>query len=316
LEDIFREVPLPQRAALLPFHALAHEMLFQQEPAARDYELIWEQRDSLGNDPFVAWSAFKIGKVDEAVNILNKLLHDPHQAGSAYRNLGFLYLHRGDLVRGEKELNRGIDLAINLQEMDELLKVSLPLLERSHEKLLSSPEGEKFLRRIKEKIIMRRGELDIPFPNPQESVEAAQQELLQKVESCTTGDWSWVGVHAGLARLYTESTKLEQAADEYLLLMEQDAQYAARRFLEATVGLSRVATEYARLAWQASQKNDILQTRNHFRRGMILSEKAGIIMSAEDLISDIMSKSAYLPDTDQYELLRKVKLDLDNSSTS
>jgi tetratricopeptide (TPR) repeat protein len=314
LNDIFIDVPLPHSVALLPLHALSNEMLFQEDQALHDYELIWEHRGDVGNEPFIAWAAYQLGRVDEAFDILENLLHNAHQAGSAHRNLGFLYLYRGDLERGEQELNHGIDVAIHAQELDELLNVGFPLLERSQKRLLSTHEWDQVLRRIKEKIKRRREELDTPFPSPYELAEAAEQELLQMMQSCTQGDPSWVGVHAGLARLYLENAKLDMSASEYLLLSQQDPQNAAQRFLEASVGLSKVATEYARLAWQASQRGDFSETKEKFRRGLILRERAGISISAEDLISDLMSKSAYLPDGDQYELLQKAKLELDKGS--
>lgn len=310
LDGILSKVSLLQSVNLLPLQAVLHEMLSQPQLAAQDYKLIWEHRDHLDYEPSVAWAEYRLGKVGEAISRLDRLGHDPKQAGTAHRNLGLIYMETGDLARGEQELIQGVDLAVNILELDELLNVDIYLLEAALQKSSFGVEAGQVLQKIKEKIKNRRVELDQPLPVQEQVLKAAEKELLEAFEKSDRDNWTWVGALAGLARLDTTTGRLELAASRYRTLQKQDSMLANSRFPEVSLGLAKVAKKYAQLGLQVAEQGDLPETIANFRESLGLRKQAGI----EGGVLDLVSESADLiTSSEQYEVLKKAITELEGN---
>ena len=86
-------------AALVYRRGTAYECLDQEIEARRGYEDLWNRREDLGNTAIAAWSGYRIGRLDEAVEMFADLASHATLASSALLDL---YLAQVRLVRGDQ----------------------------------------------------------------------------------------------------------------------------------------------------------------------------------------------------------------------
>lgn len=204
--------------------------------AQQEYQWVWDRygKSEAEDEVTCATAAYKLGKVDEAISIFERLLRDPSQAGTALRKLGLCYLARGDLEPGEKYLNDGVmHLTTNLRELEDLLDFYLKFLERSS---YQRPQGaalrEEVLPRIRRNITAQIQALRVP--------RSGREELALVIEALRangeTEGWPWIGAHATLARVLGGERRWSETAAVYQML-----QTRGDRFHEAQTGLRKSA---------------------------------------------------------------------------
>lgn len=104
-----------QSASVVYRRGTAHDCL-GDEPAARScFEDLWNRRDDLGNPAIAAWSAYRIGFLDEAIEMFTELAAEANLAPPATFDLylGQIRLARGDesrddIAAGERILTAAI----------------------------------------------------------------------------------------------------------------------------------------------------------------------------------------------------------------
>jgi tetratricopeptide (TPR) repeat protein len=241
---------LPATSEEIWYHELRAEcylMLNETLHAREDFEWNWEQYKQWPNTENMSsfgWAAYSLAWISEdrdsrfydylnqAIEIFSKLSQEPVGTGNAYRNLGLSYLTRGDLTRddltlGEESLNKGIVLATNKRELNEVQNVDFSNIEKIFANQSYEAQAHEILARLNEQINTRRIQLE-----QGRSVETELKEALERYPF--EGDkinWAWIGIHAGLARLYTEGKRWNEAKTAYLLMQKED-----ERFLEAHLG--------------------------------------------------------------------------------
>lgn len=222
--------------------AICHSALDEIDEAVAEYSWVLDRQEEpgYGDNPLTyAWAYYYLGlfedasRFDQAMAILKGLLEDPILAGYARRCLGLCYLAKGELDEKllDESLGKGIRQADNVRDLDELLNLDLQLLKKHTSPKL---ELEKVVSGF-ERLIQERRKRVKKLVAPQREFAAILDLVDQRGE---TGDWPWVGVKAGLARLAGESQDWEEAARIYAELLEVDD-----FFPEAHLGLTRAITE-------------------------------------------------------------------------
>ena len=221
--------------------------LLLNEPlrAREEYEFIWEQYDPLNTDDLgtFGWAAYKLALsakdsdefnkyIVQAISIFGALCKEPIGVGNAYRNLGLSYLCRGDLARGEERLDKGIELATNKRELDEVQIVDFHDVEKVSTGWPYGAQVREILARLNEKINTKRIEVE---QRPSSVEEDLKQVIEEYPREDGTINWAWIGAHAGLARLYNEEKRWSEAKTTYLLLQKE-----GERFPEAHLGLEKI----------------------------------------------------------------------------
>ena len=233
----------PEEIWYREIRALCKSQLGDTSGSKEDYEAILVYRDELAYDypdyqSSFGWALYKLGKVEEAGEIFNNLTNDPLLAGSAYRNLGFCNLRQSEQLAGEDKLRklkegrrnlyRGIGLAINTREIDDLLKLDLSDLEKSPDIWAEDEQHHSSLRRIRRQAEKRRCRLEQP--------QSAEEELSKVIRKLSgeqaTESHAWLAAQAGLARMRFETGKWDEAGKIYQQLLERP-----ERFPEARIGL-------------------------------------------------------------------------------
>jgi tetratricopeptide (TPR) repeat protein len=209
---------------------LCYHLLDDPKKAAEDYSWIWEKYDPSNTDYLTTygWAAYNLGKVEQAIEIFKRALEDVPQDGNLYRNLGLCYLVQNDLAQGEEYLNKGIDLAKNVREMDDLLKMDFTEFKKASKEWHAGAQVLQVLDGASDRARKRRSEVE-RLPSPEEELRTIEPKRAEQ-----TSSWSGIGIDAGLARLYTEQRPSEALAIYRRLQASRD------RFPEARVGLGEV----------------------------------------------------------------------------
>ncbi len=211
---------------------LCYLMLDEPQRAKEDYEWNWNHYNESDSNNWgeYGWAAYNLGKIDEAIEIFNKMRNDPIGVGNIYWNLGLCYLTQGDLPLGEENLERGIAREGNVRQLDGLLNQDLYIIEKSSANWPHGAQVGEVLARIKEKLKIRRNQV-----KQRASVEGELEEIIERYPPEEGKiNWSWIGAHAGLARFYREENRWGEAAETYLLLQRE-----GKRFPEALNGLEK-----------------------------------------------------------------------------
>lgn len=208
-----------------------------QDKVAEDYQWIWNrygrpEYQSIDNQVCFGWAAYRLDKLDEAIDIFEKLAIDPIEAGSAYRKLGLCYFKRGDIQTSQEKFSKGIELAINVREIDDLLD-ELKILETLSQNSPDLDQLTSALQEIKNRMDARRINLMQPLA-PEKELGDRVRELEEKGDK---DSWAWIGAQAGLARMYLENGNEDKAASIYSLLTEK-----GERFFEANIALEKIRT--------------------------------------------------------------------------
>jgi tetratricopeptide (TPR) repeat protein len=144
---------------------------------------------------------------------------------------------------------------------------------------------------------------------------APEQELrhLLGVDRPEPGSPSWLGVHAGLARLDAEAGRLEQAAVRYQAILESDTRRTPPCFPEARVALLRLASAEAQVGFAASERADLPRTLGHFRRSLVLRTLPGDMSTPLDLLDSV---AGLIYSVEQRETLEAALQDLADGAAS
>jgi len=211
------------------WRARCYEALGEQSLALQDRRWIWDRRNDpayAGNESMFAWSAYKLGMLEEAKEIYSNLLEDLVETATAHQNLGLCYLAQGNSQRGEELLKIGIEQA-SLVQLDDLI-FDLSELESSSTNSSNDAHVREAIKSAKQKIRLRRAKLQQPL-----SAEEELQNVVATPQSQSeTDSWRWIGANAGLARLFGEQEQWSEAATLYELLLKE-----SEKFHEARVGL-------------------------------------------------------------------------------
>jgi len=232
----------PQELSYRGLRALCYQELNQLSSAVEDYQFIWDHRNptDMNNQSTFGWAAYKLGMIDEAIEIFSKLRDDPAQErSSVYWSLGLFYLTKGDLDSGERNLARGTELAINKRQLNDIISIDFREIEKASSSWPHDAQVREVLGRMRKKISIREDQL-----SREDTVEEEIKRVigdLQFLSQRETENWAWIGAHAGLARFYLENKRWSEAAAVYQLLQQYPEQFPeARNGLEVISDALRV----------------------------------------------------------------------------
>ena len=181
------------------------------------------------------WAAYKLGKIDQAIEIFSTLYNDRTQAQSSVLwNLGIFYLVKGELILAESYLEQGTEAATNIRQLDDVVHFDFPELEKIVSDKPYGPQVDEVLARIKEKIDLRKEQLSQNGSVEEDIRQVISQSPTTKPEAI--GSPAWMAVQAGLARLYVESKRYTEEAEIY-----QHLQTYSEKFPEVQRGLKMIA---------------------------------------------------------------------------
>jgi tetratricopeptide (TPR) repeat protein len=219
--------------------ALCYQMMDERHLALRDYDWLYNKYKQLSIDSLdvenqvnYAWVAYHLDKIDEAINIFERLRERGEEHYSQIsQKLGFCYLHQGAWERGEASLKDGIARSKSVPELENLLNFELSDLENSTSNADYATQLREILRQAKDSINLRIAALT-NLPSAEEELKSTLDQLQR---SAHTDSWAWIGAQAGLARLYTESSAFSEAEAIYTSLQQYSEQ-----FPEASIVLQKL----------------------------------------------------------------------------
>jgi tetratricopeptide (TPR) repeat protein len=180
-----------------------------------------------------AFAAYRLGKLDEAVAVLQALAADPLVGDDVMRLLGLCYLARGEIKQGEDLILSHVTRA-NARVLRDFLVWELPNLEStapSPELRVAAASRERIAEMVSALAEQtKRGPTGTPAAAYQEL-----EELLRAGGTRPLPDPAKLAAQAGMGRLLSEDQRWPDAAATYANLRDADT-----RFPEAAVGLNRV----------------------------------------------------------------------------
>lgn len=222
--------------------ATCNMLLGDVDTALRDYQVIWDHFNpsDVENQNRFGWAAYNLGLRDKAIEIFTSLLADRTQNASASRSISFCHLALGNLEEARRIFKQGIELPVTARELHEILDIDLPNLQKRLPTEQKSQAFENLIADLRSLAEARLAKLP-EWPSPEAELLAVRAELQKggQIEGAP-----WIGVTAGLARLYTKREQWSEAAAAY----EQLLQYEDRFHL-ARLGLARTLK-----SWIKSQK--------------------------------------------------------------
>jgi tetratricopeptide (TPR) repeat protein len=256
----------------LDLQALCLRMVGERARAEQVYGEIWkiyEASDNLADDDksACAWAAYSLGKLDQAIEILERLADNHLQAANAYRTLGLCYLAKGD-PRAEEYLQRGIEGASSQSDLDAFLIIQLSECEGTPTSRANQDSPTATLTRIKARIQARQAELQRPPAEDKNATEKAAQRELARVVAPFEGPegmqrWAWIGAQAGLARLHSQAEQWRQAATVY-----QGLWRATTRFPEARLGIEKAIENLRAEAQRYSKDKNFLEAASRLETAL------------------------------------------------
>ena len=224
----------------------------------------------LSNDDQRTWAfaAYRLGKLDEAVEVLQALAADPPVSDDVMRLLGLCYLARGKVKQGEDLILSHVTHA-NARALRDFLVWELPNLQST----MSSPELS-VAALSRERIAVIVGALAERAERvPTGTAAAAYQELeelLRAGETQSLPDPAKVAAQAGMGRLLSEDRRWRDAAAMYATLRDADT-----RFPETAVGLNHVL-ERIRIGAGDQTDNDPVSMMARLREALDIASRFGI----------------------------------------
>jgi tetratricopeptide (TPR) repeat protein len=226
-----------------------------KSPAARaEYASIWADRRSFPSRIEVAWAAFRIGRLDEAIGILRELSETTLADNRSRRDLGIVLIARGEIDEGAALLNEAIRGTMMGDRLVSLKTYGLPLLEDTLD-----PEHMSQLTR---QIDVRIAELEAPHPHDRPSEFSAR---------------------AATAGILLENGELEEAAALYTSMINDNS------VPEAVFGLRRAAQTCLDQSDQWFSRDEDLEAA---RRGW--NQAFSMAQSVDDASSVLMGAQARL----------------------
>ncbi len=210
---------------VLEVRALAYSMLSAQDQATADWQQYYRRASAMSSRVSHGFAAYKLGKYQEAVQLLEPLLTDPFQRGTASRHLVVCHVLRGDFRTAMEHLTNSVRWS-NRRELNEFLVDLLHLKAR----IPDSPFGE-----IERAIQDRLQALKQPLSLEQELLGAVREFNSEGRED----NWVWIGVQASLASICTLHRRWSESASIYqrLLDIRQLTGEELAPFPEARLGL-------------------------------------------------------------------------------
>jgi tetratricopeptide (TPR) repeat protein len=215
-------------------HAFCNRILDHQSAAMEDYKVIWEsyKENDLNNLFDSAWAAFYLGKVDQAIKMMQQALLDPLQDNSsAHVSLARFYFEKGDLPAAEKHLNLFTDHLSNLRQLNDFLEFDYPEIQKAYAGRADDPQIMAMLNQAVEKMEEKREEL----AQGKSPLEELQQRIAQYRDNAGNDDRVIVGMTAGLARLRCKQKDWNEAVTNYQFLQRYPT-----LFPEAKRGLAAI----------------------------------------------------------------------------
>src|SRR5579875_226531 len=235
-EHIKEALDLIQRAVeatskdiwFLSMRALCYQLLGETAKAREDYLAIWQQYSptDLNNQSAFGNAAYRLEKFEQSAEIYKRLLDDPLQEkASVYSSLAILDMIRGDMQASEQGFERSLALAINVRQVDDLVRIDIADLEKKAERWSYAEQAREIFRRVKEKAAARREQLLHERPVEQELEEALAGLADPKEKNLL----AWLGLQASLARLYLKNGSVEEAEGVYRLLQQYPTYFPEAR---------------------------------------------------------------------------------------
>lgn len=252
--------------------ALCLRMLRQWSLAESDYRSMWSRyhRDDRDNQASFGRAAYSLGKLEEAIGIFQALARDLDD-GTSHANLGLCLVANGDLAAGAKELSSGIAKAKNRLELDDLLRFDFPELE----KFIPFREDGHALRQaineLRAQAEARKTEVT-RLQSPIKELERVVAALLARGE---TAGPTWVGAHAGLARLYVEGKRWRAAGRAYRVLAE-----AGSEFPEAGAAVDAAMLEQQAKGDSGFGEGDVRAALDAYQGAWTLARESGLASPA------------------------------------
>jgi tetratricopeptide (TPR) repeat protein len=108
----------------------------REDDERRCFEAVWEGREKSKRQGYLGWSAYRIGLLDEAVQILSELIEHGSTTWSNHLDLGQVRLVRGnqaedDLGAGAERLLTAIDGATLADDLIQMATIELPLARKA-----------------------------------------------------------------------------------------------------------------------------------------------------------------------------------------
>ena len=237
--------------------ALCQLLLGDRAAARRTSEKIWNTflstPDPTADDRRVAAAAaYRLGQYDDAIAILERVVDEP--VGRAYtrRALGFCYLAKGLLDRGEELVLSGLARS-NSRELDDFLWGELAEPDLTGSSWRRTPGGEASLQRVKRTAAALAAELRrTGTQDPAAAAEAELRLALQAITGSEYDGWAEIALRAGLAHLQMQAERWLEAGTGYEALVGD-------RFPEATAAIRRVFQHLGDARWRANDEAEALR---------------------------------------------------------
>lgn len=173
--------PTDRSASML---ALCHTALGNEERALNEYRAIWDgQLTGVGRQG-LAWSAYRIGLLDESIATMTDMTARMPVNASFACDLGQMLLVRGDLARGEDVLREGIAKTNLADYLEHLVRLEFPVARSAVVGRHHRAEVERILDDLAQAAERRRAELrDLVRPPGPAATAAAGRVALRGLEA-------------------------------------------------------------------------------------------------------------------------------------
>jgi tetratricopeptide (TPR) repeat protein len=223
----------------LDLRALCCWMLGERAQARASYERIWAIQSTTSNlasedRRACAYAAYQLGKVDEAIAVLEKLSGDLRARGDVRRTLGLCQFVKGNVVRAEELLLSGVACA-QIHELDAFLAMELADLEARSRDWRRIPRAVTAFNRVKKTTVALVAGLSRSAAEDLRMLAAAEFTTVLQVLPEDDASAMKLGAEAGLARLKLDQQQWKDAAEAYRELHKRRGQSMP----EAAVGIER-----------------------------------------------------------------------------
>lgn len=232
----------PLEISYYGLRALCNQVLGHYADAERDYQFILDHynESDMNNRSAFGWAAFKLGKIERAIEIFLPLQGDQTQEQcSVLWNLGMFYLTKGDLASAESYLERGTEAASNRRQLDDVLLFDFEELERTSSHWSHGSQAREVMERVRKQIKLRKNQLTHTDAFKADALKEELQQVISQFNASVLEpeeNLAWIGAQAGLARFYVENKNWSEAATIYRRLQSYTEQ-----FPEAQRGLEKVS---------------------------------------------------------------------------
>jgi tetratricopeptide (TPR) repeat protein len=226
LEEVLTDLGLNSHTVWIhDLWAVCLMMTGKVEEAQEKFRLIWQARsDDPGNQAFFAWSAYELGKYDEAMRRNKLLLQSPDDSLAVISaNLGLAYLAIGDIQSGRDYMETALKVSGGFSGPRHVRYRDL--IQHDLEALVARVAGTVHEDAVREVAAWTRQEAKVRLealemrPTPAEELQQLNVPFTP-VQADGSVAWMVYAVPAALGRLYTEAGDHEQARAIYQQLYE------------------------------------------------------------------------------------------------